>query len=290
VVTLNDGGFTPLLFAARNGDRESAALLIAAGADPNDESAAKVSALIVAAHSGHPDVAKLLIEKGAEVNAAGAGYTALHAAVLMDSLDLVQALLAGNADPNAKITRGTPVRRYSADNAFAAAMVGATPYWLAARYGEIEMMRALAAAGADTRVAMPDGTTALIAAVQAGRGVGSGDRREKYLSPVALAEKVDAEDERLTAAVATLAIELGSDVNASNQAGDTALHMAASQSLDGVVQLLVDKGAVVNVKNKRGDTPLSVTVPRGRGNEGTVISIERRQATGALLRTLGAKQ
>ena len=44
--------------------------------------------------------------------------------------------------------------------------------------------------------------------------------------------------------------------NAANQAGDTALHVAARSGYDTVVQLLVEHGARVNVKNKRGITPL----------------------------------
>jgi ankyrin repeat protein len=40
------------------------------------------------------------------------------------------------------------------------------------------------------------------------------------------------------------------------QAGDTALHMAASQGLITVAQLLVEKGANLEARNKRGLTPL----------------------------------
>ena len=51
------GGSTPLLFAARVGDVESAKLLLAAGADVNDALPDGVSALVLAAHSGHGNVA-----------------------------------------------------------------------------------------------------------------------------------------------------------------------------------------------------------------------------------------
>ena len=57
------------------------------------------------------------------------------------------------------------------------------------------------------------------------------------------------------------ALDLGADVNAANQAGDTALHAAAARGLNTVVQLLADKGAQLNAKNKRGLTPLASLMP-----------------------------
>ena len=76
------GGSTPLLFAARAGDVESARLLLAAGADLRDTTADGNLPLVIAAHSGHATLATFLLEQGAEVDAAPLGYTALHAAVL----------------------------------------------------------------------------------------------------------------------------------------------------------------------------------------------------------------
>src|SRR4030095_15205483 len=150
------GGSTAILFAARSGDVESVRLLIAAGADVNDVLPDGTSALVLAAHSGHGPVAKLLLEKDADPNAAAIGYTALHAAVLRSDLDLVQSLLAHKADPNMQITKGTPVRRNSQDFELPKTLIGATPYLLAARFLEIDIMRALAAGGADTRLPMND--------------------------------------------------------------------------------------------------------------------------------------
>ena len=83
------------------------------------------------------------------------GYTALHAAVLRGTLRdrslvnpdpgagvaLVKAVLARGADANARVTKGTPVRRWSHDFAFLDRWVGATPFWLATRFLEIDMMR-----------------------------------------------------------------------------------------------------------------------------------------------------
>ena len=69
-------------------------------------------------------------------------------------------------------------------------------------------------------------------------------------------------------------MDLGADVNAANQAGDTALHTAASQGLETVVKLLADRGAQVNARNKRGITPLgTLTAVAGGGRRrGAVIT------------------
>jgi len=290
VVTLDLGGFTPLLFAARQGDLESARLLLDAGAKVEDRAANAASALIVAAHSGQGAFAKMLLDKGADANAAGAGYTALHAAVLRGDLDLVKALLARGANPNTPLAKGTPSRYYSKDWALnASALAGSTPLWQAARYGDVPVMRALAAAGADPKVAYADGSTILIVSVAANSGYGTGDRRERYLGPGDTAPTPE-ENERVTYAAAAAAIELGADVNATNQAGETALHIAAAQAVDSVARLLVEKGANIEATNKRGLTPLGVAIaPRPR-NPLQIDGPDRRASTAATLRKLGAKE
>ena len=158
------------------------------------------------------------------------------------------------------MTKGTPVRYISQDYALNVAALGATPYWLAARFAEADMMRALAASGADPRHAIKDGTTPLIAALTGSGGnnvVGTtSDRRERVLTPTELAARDELEEDRLTQEAFELAIELGSDINAANQAGDTALHIAAVRGYTAAVHVLLDRGAEVNVANKAGDTPL----------------------------------
>ena len=139
------GGSTPLLFAARIGDAESAKLLLAAGANANDALPDGTSALVLSAHSGQGNVAAVLLDKGADPNAMGSGYTALDAAVLRSDLNLVKALLAHKADPNIRMTRGTPVRRDTTDFNLLAPLIGSTPYLLAARFLESEIMQTLVA-------------------------------------------------------------------------------------------------------------------------------------------------
>lgn len=274
-----EGGYTPLLFAAVRGSTESLEVLVAAGADVNDTAANGASALALAVHSGHTATARRLIELGADVNAAGAGYAPLHAAVLRADLDSATALLARGANPNAPLEKGTPIRRSSTDWAFNHTWIGTTPYWLAARFADASMMRLLANAGADPRVAAPDGTTTVMAA--AGLGFG-GDRRFRGVGTVTTLP----DDEGAAARATSLAIELGADVNAASPAtGDTALHAAVARRFQAVIRVLVAHGAALDARNKKGMTPLAlVQAAPGAAPD------EARDAVAALLRSLGASQ
>jgi uncharacterized protein len=282
--TVPRGGSTPLLFAARVGDVESARILLAAGANVNDALPDGASALVEAAHSGHEAVGALLLDKGADPDAAAVGYTALHAAVLRGGLDLVRALLVHGANPNLPITKGTPVRRNSEDFELPATLLGATPYLLAAKFLEADIMRVLAAGGADPRVPMKTGATPLMVAA----GLGASAQADRRGLSVIDGGKM--EDERRVLEAVTVAFDLGSDVNAVNQAGDTALHGAAALGYNTVVRFLADHGAQLNVKNKRGQTPLaSIAARKGEGVTAADRSNQTpRQSTVDLLRTLGA--
>jgi ankyrin repeat protein len=288
--TVPRGGSTALLFAARSGDRESARVLIAAGADVNDALPDGASALIVAAHSGHGQVAALLLEAGANPNRDSVGYTALHAAVLRSDLALVKALLTRGANPNAPLTRGTPVRRNSQDFELPKTLLGATPYLLAARFLEPDIMRALAAAGADTRQPMKDGATPLMAA--AGIGIAAAAQDEKRGTDrrgLAILDGGTIEPESRVLETVTVALTLGSTIDAVNPAGDTALHVAAAQGYDSVVAALARGGANVNLRNARGLTPLGA-LTRGATGKTTENVESPRQSTIDLLRTLGATE
>jgi uncharacterized protein len=253
--TVLRGGSTPLLFAARSGDTGSARLLLAAGAKVNDALPDGTSALVLAAHSGHGETAALLLEKGAHPDSADNGYTALHAAVLRGDLTLVKTLLAHKANPDLRTTKGTPIRRDTTDFNLPSTLIGSTAYLLAARFLEPEIMKALAAGGADVKLTSRDGTTALMLAT----GTSSGNNSTRRGIAVIDGGVVEPESAVLSAVAA--ALEIGADVNAANQAGDTALHTAAARGLNTVVQLLADKGAQLNAKNKRGLTPLAALMP-----------------------------
>lgn len=252
---IRHGGDTALMFAARSGDAASARLLVAAGANVNDADAWGVSATVLAAHSGYGELVEFLLEKGADAVAAKAGFTALHAAIMRRDEKMVSALLAHGADPNARLQTWTPTRRSSKDFNFAPELVGATPFWLAARFAQPGVMRLLMKHGADPlfvhRVEYHAGegaelrtlaTTALMAAAGMGGGAAwvQPDRNER---------------ETLTLEAVKQAVELGVDVNAANTDGRTALDAAKALRYDSVVKFLEEKGAKPGLTRK-DSTPL----------------------------------
>ena len=309
VAEIPQGGYTPLLFAARVGDLASAKLLAAAGADVNDAAPRGTSAVVVAAHSGHGGVAAFLLEQGADPNSAGAGYTALHAAILRRDAPLVRALLDHGADPDAAVLRSTPVRRDAVDFYLHPSWVGANPFWLAARFGAPGIMRMLAERGADPRAVhrpaywpgslsvrdertqvREGGTTALMAAVGLGgrNPLVASDRlgRIAESAPVRSTrrEPDPAEHEAVVLEAARLALTLGVDVDTANARGDTALHAAAARGYDSVVALLAAHGADLDRVNADGQTPLDVAA-RGSRRLGIAWAAPK-QSTVDLLRSL----
>ena len=222
------GSNTALLFAARVGDLASAQLLLEAGADVDAVDAMGLSPTVLAAHSGFGDMLDLLLEAGANPDAAGAGFAALHAAILRRDERAARALLAHGADPNVRITNWTPTRRASADWSVHPSLVGATPFWLAARLSQPDVMRLLAEHGADPLFVhrvhyvgsagsfgsepKDEATTALMAAV----GMG-GPRGLAYVEP-------DPDDvAALALEAAKVAVELGVDPAAVDLEGETAI-------------------------------------------------------------------
>jgi uncharacterized protein len=237
------GGDTALMFAARNGDLASAKLLVEAGANVSDTDTWGVSATTLAAFSGHGAIARLLLEKGADPNSDKAGFTALHCAIMRRDEETVAALLSRGADPNVTVKVWTPTRRSSDDYHFMPALVGATPYWLAARFTEPGVMRLLAKHGADTKVVhdsryvqgegyqrRQERTTAVMAAL----GMGGGTA----WVPIDRAER-----DLLMLETVKLAVELGADVNVASTDGRTALDSARAQKYDAIVTFLESRGA-----------------------------------------------
>ncbi len=222
------GGNTALLFAARVGDVTSARLLLDAGADVDATDASGLSAVDLAAHSGFSDLVTLLLDRGADPDVEGGAFSALHAAILRRDEGMARTLLAHGADANARIANWTPTRRASADWSIHPSLVGATPFWLAARLSLPGVMRPLAEHGADPHFVhrvhyigsagsfgsgpRDEATTALMAAV----GMG-GVRGLAYFEPD------PAELEALALEAAKVAVELGVDPNAVDLEGQTAL-------------------------------------------------------------------
>jgi ankyrin repeat protein len=251
------GGFTPLMFAAREGDIESGRLLLAAGARLDDTTPAGESPLLVAAASvsgvtardyrlvaepsGHEAVAILLVDRGANIDQADTfGQTALHHAVETGKPGLLKALIARGGNLDARLApQGLPFRR--GDYVSRAFFGGASAFWLAAMYGEVEMMKTLVAAGADWRLPSRNGTTPLMVAA----GLGQTDSR---IVP----------ESRLLEAVKYL-VSLGGNVDDTNTAGQTAVHGAAGISGHSILGYLASQGANLEAKDKGGRTPIDVT-------------------------------
>jgi ankyrin repeat protein len=170
------GGMTALLFAARQNDMKSTAILLAAGADVKESAQDGTSPILVAILNGHYTLANFLLEHGADPNAVdGKGRAALYAAVDMRNLewstrpappekdpltelDLIKALLAHGANPNARLIKKIPLRGQPSFDGRWANMIGATPFWRAAQSDDVTVMRLLKENGADPLLSTTDHT------------------------------------------------------------------------------------------------------------------------------------
>jgi ankyrin repeat protein len=236
------GMLTPLMFAAREDDLESAKLLVKAGADINARGGDGKDALSLAFFDGSYSVADFLIDSHANLNQKDAQrFTPLFWAVdrrnmetapnfpwmvTRDPLPLIKKMLEAGADTNAVIN-STPRARMREGSP---RIVFATSLMRAAFSGDIELVKLLLAHGADPHIISSDRETTLMAAC--GTGFINGYHR---LRPPA---------ERL--AVVKLLVEGGEDVNAADSYGITPLMVAANLGDLEVVKYLVSKGADLN--------------------------------------------
>jgi len=258
------GGFTPLLFAVREGRIGATLSLIKAGADVNEKwqsgrgtGTSGISAMVLAVANAHYELAAAMLDKGADPNAAAQGWTALHQITWvrkpgrgdndpapegsgnLSSLDLVKKLAEHGANLNARMTKKGNAGRTFMN------MIGATPFMMAARTGDAPLMRLLASLGADPLLPNVDNTTPLMAAA----GVGTYSPGEDPGTETEVMEAVQ------------VALELGGDINSVDKNGETVIHGAAYKQVPTVTQFLIDKGAKIDVwnqKNKKGWTPLRI--------------------------------
>jgi ankyrin len=233
------GSLTPLMFAAREGDLESAKMLVAAGAQIDVRGGDGKDALGLAIFNGGYDVASFLIDQHANVNQADAQrFTPLFWAVdrrnmetapnfpwvvTADPLPLIKKLLDAGADVN-HLVNNTPRARMRDGSP---RIVFATALMRAAFSGDIELVKLLVAHGADTKIISKDSETVLMAAC----GTGFIPGYSKGRTP---AERLE---------VVKLLIDLGQDVNAADDYGITPLMVAANIGDVPVIQYLIDKGA-----------------------------------------------
>jgi ankyrin repeat protein len=226
-------GFTALVFAAARNDAASVRTLLAAGADPNYTLPSGKKVLLVAAAYRSTRAAAALVDGGADPNVADRGGTILHAAAQAGDVDLVKKLLAKGVSLNARTAK-----RVSGSSAGAASQDPGelTPLLVAARANQQEVMRVLAAAGADPSLKAGDGSTLLMAA--AARGTIGTVRYAYQLDP-----RIDAVDD------AGATVMHASVISVSGRSPDQICE---------VIQFLADKGAGLDVRDAAGRTPRQI--------------------------------
>jgi len=258
---------------------------MAAGASVDDTAASGNTALVIAAHSGHWPLGIYLLEQGADPNAADGGYTALHAAVLRGELDLVEALLEHGADVDTRLDQGTPGRRFSTDYSLFHQFVGANAFWLAAVYGEPEILRVLAGHGADASMTPRNGASSLQAAIGTRQMRYYKNRRDRAGIPT----PDPATEETLILDLARIAVDSGVDINAADNGGNTALHDAVRGGFGSVVEFLAAEGADLDVANEDGHTAFALAETRRRPGDSNGLPAPRSEIAELLLR-LGARR
>ena len=295
-------GFTPLMFAAQQGDAATSRILLRAGAKPNEaQPKTALTALMIASAMAHAEVVDLLLDNGAKPDLVDAsGYSSLHR-VVRDSdyginpaskdavLTIVKSFLEHGANPNILLSQDKEkaaeeikngnvqqAERRSAVTVNEIILQGATPLFLAAEVNNLDVIQAMVESGADPLLATERGTTPLIMAAGGGTDV----QRERSL------------EERATAVETTkFLVEHGADVNAAGQYGWTALHAAAYQGMNDLIEYLVSKGANIDQKDEFGQTALSISLSvltKDIGARRLQIPRRYREETAQLLLKLGA--
>jgi ankyrin repeat protein len=269
-------GFTPLFFAVREGHIDVARVLLEAGVDVNEtlqreEDRRRLAVsdpvrrgtgpLMMAVENGHFELAIALVEAGADPNDRRTGFTPLHAVSWvrkpdasdagdpapigsgrLTSLQFVRALVERGANVNARLEKGAPRAPSSAS---LLGMEGATPFLMAADRADLPLMRLLRELGADPLLPNTDNTTPLMAAA----GLGTANPLEEAGTEPEAFEAVQ------------FLLDLGADINAVDNKGDTTMHGAAYGNFPAIVQLLANRGADVNIWKRpdtEGRTPLFI--------------------------------
>jgi len=314
------GGLTPLLFSARQGDLDSVKALLDAGAAINTPSGGdNTSPLLMAVINGYFDLAAYMIERGADPSLAGDnGVTPLYAAIniqwaprslypqpraylqqKLTYLDFMKLLLDKGVNPNVRLMKKVWYQEFNFP-LLGVDEIGATPFWRAAYAADVDAMKLLVAHGADPSIPTIK---------PAGRPrTGDAAGRETIddvsgLPPVPIAgpgippllaaagagfgEGFAGNSHRTAPggffpAVKYLVEELHVDPNVRDHEGNTALHDAAARGDNETIEFLVSKGADVKALNRAGETTVDMA-------NSPVSRIEPYPATIALLEKLGAK-
>jgi ankyrin repeat protein len=263
------GGFTPLLFAARQGCLECAKELVGAGAKVDMTDPDGITPLLSSLLSAHFDTAKYLLSAKANPQKWDWwGRTPLYAAVdyntlphggrpdrpsLDDttSLQMIEMLLAAGVNVNAQLKLFPPYRSLRMDRGADAILdIGTTPLLRAARGADADAMKVLLAHGALVDLPQVSGATPLMVAV--GLAVPT-DTRGKFRT------ELDA------LASAKVLLDAGANVNARDNRGRTALHAAAAEGYTDAAKFLVEHGADLKAADNDGVLPVDAALGKLRG-------------------------
>jgi uncharacterized protein len=275
-----DSGFTPFFLAVREGRLDTVRAFLAAGIDvnatlPRPANAVRsgagsyirpvdpgTSPLLLAVENGHFELAIALVDAGADPNDNRSGFTALHtltwlrkpdssdnsdpAPVIgeghLTSLDFVREFVKRGANVNFRLPKGAPKMPHTSSRIESD---GATPMLFAADRSDVPLMRLLVELGADPLIPNLNNTTPLMAAA----GLGTTEPLE------------EAGEENEAVEAVNMLLDLGADINAVNNEGDTAMHGAAYNIYPRVVELLAKRGAdpqIWSKPDKFGRTPLFI--------------------------------
>jgi ankyrin repeat protein len=289
VFQLPKGGWTALMYAARQNSMEAVSALADVHADLNAQTKQEgTTALQIAIINIHYDLANLLLERGADPNVVDStGMTALYSAVDMrapanmltrpephlhdqlDVLGIIKSLLAHGANPNLQLKKPI-IGRHQNLVGDGQLSEGATALARAAKAGDVPVIKMLLDGGADATLALANRTTTAMLAA------GGNAPEPKVLEAV------------------TLLVDHGVDVNAFNANGQTILHNAATRGQNSVIEYVASKGAKLDRRDKQGRTALDIALgvgtagrrAAGRAAQGPVVN----EKTAALLRELMARK
>jgi ankyrin repeat protein len=260
---------TPLIFAARAGDFESARILLDAGAKINQTNDSGWTPLLVAVENRNYQLAKDLIGRGANVNLGNThNWTPLYLATDnrnieggdypvpkpdLDHLEFITLLLDKGADVNAAVAHGGSGSHTTLTRTIFTMQwffeEGATPFIRAAQSSDLTLMRLLLARGADPKIKTDWGDTALSAAA----GIGWVEGVTHEYSP---AESVEA---------IKFLLDIGLDPNTANRDGRTPLMAAAAKGRREIVKLLVERSARLETRDHGSRDTRNADITGGKG-------------------------
>lgn len=289
---LDRGGFTPLMYAARENCRECVPILLKHHADVSLFDPSGMPALSIALMNGAWDIAKRLIEAGADVNQWDIfGQGPLNVAIANLTVrgngnpldedtpdrttprEVLRMLVERGANPNQQLYYQAAARNIlGADTGR-----GTTPFLTACANGDIETVKLLLAHGANPRLATSDGQGPIILATAARTG-GTGFPNARMAGVAAPKREViddfpgGGKDPHYnpTVELIRLLAASGADVNLvakrhflQRTRGGSALHYATRAGNKEAIAALVELGINVNAKDEDGLTALDYAMGRG---------------------------